>query len=135
MYKSKRACVAEDRFIRKCYLSLFHGSEGNFGWEILSDPSVIFFFDMRKDASQICLMFLCESEISNEVLNWLKTGKYDVLAFEGILSEEYFEAGNFFMFVLNKVRVWAGELIKIVTKKINFSNGLVWFHFMIIKYL
>ena len=122
--ESEGSGVREEGFVGEDDFTLFHSSYGDFGGEVLFEPVKEFVLHVGEDGFEVFFVFRGELEGLDELLDGLKSGEDGIMAIEGVLSEEDFEGGLFFVFVLDEVGVGTGELIEIVVEEVNFSDDL-----------
>jgi hypothetical protein len=122
--ESEGSGVREEGFVGEDNFAFFHSSDGDFGGEVLFKPVKEFVLHVGEDGFEVFFVFRGELEGLDELLDGLESGEDGIMAIEGVLSEEDFEGGLFFVFVLDEVGVGTGELIEIVVEEVNLSDDL-----------
>ena len=80
---------------------------------------------MGKNFLQVVFFCFGKGKVVKEILDGSQTCEDDVLAGEGVLSEEDFESGGLFVFVADEVGVGASELIQVGVEESVFAKH--WF--------
>jgi hypothetical protein len=122
--ESEGSGVREEGFVGKDDFAFFHSSDGDFGGEVLFNPVKVLILHVGEDGFEVFFVFRGELEALDELLDGLESGEDGIMAIEGVFSEEDFEGGLFFVFVLYEVGVGTGELIEIVVEEVNLSDDL-----------
>jgi hypothetical protein len=126
--EAQRPSVTQDWFVGKYYFALFHTSKIDFLREVLFNPGEVLTFHVWEDVLKVLLVFFCEFEVLDHFFDGFESGENSILASKGVLSEEDFEGGLLFVFVLDEVGVGTGELVKVVVEKVHRSDWLVGNH-------
>ena len=80
---------------------------------------------MWEDGLEISLMLSSELESFDKLLDRLEPSKDGIMSTKRILPKKDLKCSLFLMFILNKIRVGACELIEIIVEEINLSESLV----------
>ncbi len=74
-------------------------------------------------------------KVFEEDFERLKASENQVLSLKRVFSEEDIKSSNLLMFILLKIRIWTGKLIKIIIKNIRNSNWLLFhFHLLLLRF-